>query len=186
MMVVVLVVLVFVMAWWSLGKYGTAWTVLIAAGAGWSMSLHILLRPERFEFGEIEKPPILTARSLEDAPNAPIAVPVRRRAQVPRQLYAPAWRSDHPIHWPRYRELRVWLADHPDGFVLTRSWERDPGHLLRLELVGATNGWRLWAPQGREDVPDSLWLGARPEEDQGGRLPAGEIRKPRVLGEKTP
>ncbi|GEM_PF-1137283 len=145
--------LVAVLAWWSLGKYGTAWTVVGVVALGWATSMHVVLRPDRFVGEGLPPLPVLLSEPAIASPEAPIAVPVRRRAFNPRELYAPAWRTDHPIFWPQLRELPTWLADHPDGFVITRRWEPDPGHRLGLELVAAEGDWRLWAPRGRE-VPD--------------------------------
>jgi hypothetical protein len=157
----VLLMLVALMAWWSLGKYGTAWTVVGAVVLGWALSLHAIVKPARWDGSPPRVPPILQSEVLTNAMRAPIAVPVRRRAYAPRELYKPAFRSDHPVYWPKLRDLGKWLDDHPEGFVLTRTREREPGHRLRLELVGATKRWRLWAPNGREDVPVRLLDGLK-------------------------
>lgn len=155
-----LLMLIVLMAWWSLGKYGTVWTIVAAVVLSWSMSLHIVLRPGRFDAEPAPSLPIFSVPALADAPTAPVAVPVHRGskwqkglspAAVRRGLYAPAWRTNNPIYWPPYRELSAWLVENPDGFVLTRSFEQAPGHLLRLELVGLTDDWLAWAPRGRPE-----------------------------------
>jgi hypothetical protein len=148
----VLLLLAALMAWWSLGRFGTVWTVVGAVVLGWSLTLHGLIKPERWTNEPMRMPDILMVDALTARPAAPLSVVLRRRPAEPRGLYEVAFQSDHLVHWKRPREIADWLAAHPGGFVLTRSWEASPGHRLGLERVARRGRWLLWAPIGREVI----------------------------------
>ncbi len=143
----VLLMLVALMAWWSLGRYGTVWTVLGAAVLGWALSLHIILRPGRFAERAPEPLEVLRSGPARASPRAAVAIPVSSRAETPRRYYEPAWRTDHAFHWPRADELGPWVEAHPAGFVLTRGGEPAPEPSLGLRLAAVSDAWVLWGPR---------------------------------------
>lgn len=147
-----LLLLAALMAWWSLGRFGTAWTVVGVVVLGWALSLHTLIKPERWTNATRHMPDILTVDALTAQPSAPLSVVLRRRPARPRGLYEVAFQSDHLVDWKRPMEIADWLATNPGGFILTRSWEASPGHRLGLERVARRGRWLLWAPIGREVI----------------------------------
>jgi len=145
------------------GRYGRASTVVAAVGLGWMISFHFVGDVDRWSRAT-PVPPILRTAAVAAAPDAPLAVLVRRRPIHKRELYGPGFRSDHDVYWVPLREIPAWLEAHPDGFVLTRTFERAPGHRLGLTLSAATKRWAVW---GRVAPPlDAPGEGSVPSPDR--------------------
>jgi hypothetical protein len=88
--------------------------------------------------------PILESSPVLARPDAPIVVVVRRRPLNKRDLYGPGFRTDRAVYWVRGRDLQEWLEERPDALVLTRTFERAPGHLLGLTMLAGTKKWAIW------------------------------------------
>ena len=123
--------------------YGSALAVLLAIVVGWSISSHFVRDVERWSRLPAVLP-ILESAPVLARPDAPIVVVVRRRPLNKRDLYGPGFRTDRAVYWVRGRDLQEWLEERPESLVLTRTFERDPGHLLGLTMLAGTKKWAIW------------------------------------------
>ena len=142
----------------------SVWTVVGAVALGWAMSLHVLLKPERWGGTPKARWSILQAPVFESDAPLPVAVPLRRSAESPRELYLPAFRTEHDVYWPRVREMPRWLHDHPTGVVMTRVGEPSPPREWGLALVAGSSDWRVWVRRNTGPARGPVWVAPRPEE----------------------
>lgn len=127
-------------------QMGRPAAVLLAVVAGWSMSFHL---PDLL-YTRVSAPPELSPLvdqgALAEAPNATLGVVLDRTPPVRRDLLAPAFRSNHDVHWVRPDQLEVWRGEHPDALLLTWSPARE--HPVApapdVSAVQVTANWTVW------------------------------------------
>jgi len=106
---------------------------------------------------ELDPPPVLELHALVQSPSAPLAVVVVQetgwqRRKYKRRYYAPAFKSDHRVHFIKRGEELAWVREHPTGFVITLARDPQPRTLHRR---GRGGRWIVWeAPLEEPDEPD--------------------------------
>jgi hypothetical protein len=133
-----MLLLVLAQGWAFVTRRTATWGLVLMLAGGWCLSLKSPLaraRPSSWT-----PPAVLAAPPIADDPEAPLAVYVRRKSNFRRYYYEPAFRSDHPVDWLRgSEELQGWLAEHPDGFVLTHTKDK----AIKLPVLARAGRWRI-------------------------------------------
>ncbi len=134
-------VLVLWFLWWLRGFRRPLVVVAVALVLSQVITLASPIGRWQVGWSEDRMPEVLRLPALQKVPTAPIAVLVRRVGPFSRRYYEPAFRSEHPVSFVATGEpLRLWMAEHPDGFVLTHR--KDPK--AKLERVGKTKDWKVY------------------------------------------
>ena len=128
-------------AWWWRGRPAGVGTVLLAIVASWTLTLDSGWR-RLSGVSSYEPPAVLSLEVLTKSPRAPLAVVVYKRGHGSRPYYEPAFRSEHPLRFVQPGpELREWIQQHPEGFVLLRKKDRMETPSTGVRTVAETRNW---------------------------------------------